>query len=105
MCTCFQSTTADPSRSQSHSSILFSPPDPPQFPLAALNFTAQLGRGNIHDAMDFASFTRSERTWTTYEDPAFLPTDQSKADIVPGGSDSAHENTDYKPDSAAYEMA
>jgi hypothetical protein len=73
--------------------------------LAALNFTGQCRRGNFHDAMNFASFTQSEGTRTTYEDPAFLPTDQIKVEIVPGGSDLAHENTDYKPDSAAYEMA
>ena len=57
--------------------------------------------------MNFASFARSEGARTTYEDPAFLPTDQIKVEIVPGGSvsDLAHENTDYKPDSVAYEMA
>jgi len=62
---------------------------------------------NVHDAMHFGSFTQQEGTRTTYEDPAFLPTEQIKVELVPSGSVSglAHENTDNKRNSAAYEKA
>ena len=94
------------SRSQSHPPPPFRSPDPPQFPLAALNPTAQCKKGDGHDSMHFVSFTQSEGTQMTYDDPVFLPTDQIQVEFVPSGSVSSlsHENTSDKSDSARSEM-
>jgi len=81
------------------------PSNPPQISLT--NPTVHCRRDDVYDAMHFGSFTQQEGTRTTYEDPAFLPTDQIRVEFVPSGSVSglAPENADNKRNSAAFEKA